>query len=455
MHRHVVRLSAKALFRSQVVAEVRARMLCGRTRSQAVQEVVLLPHVDQLGRSRVLFARTVHRWVQAFDRSGLAALEDAPRDRVADSTVLSSALLAFLRKEKTNDRRASVPELIRRARAAQILDPATIVDRASVWRACHRMGLPMTRVRALADTDMRRFAYPNRMLMVLADAKHFRAGVHRLRRLALVLLDDASRFVLEVLVGTDGESSELFLRTLHDAIRGYGLMVSLFLDNGPGFISDDTRSAVAQLGINLIHGTSGYPEGHGKIEKFNQTFLVRRLRDMDGNPDIDPDPAALRLRLRHFLFEEYNRTPHEGIGQQTPEQRFVSDVRPLEFPQDLAWLASRFVIAEKRSVSKDNVVAYEGSAYEVPRGHSGTQIEVYRHLLEDNALSIVHEGQQVRLHKVDLVANAYARRTRPSSPQCEPEPTTPPTTAAERAFQARFPPLVGEDGGYPEGDDEP
>jgi transposase InsO family protein len=379
------------------------------------------------------------------------ALEDQDRPRSPDSTVLSPRFLAFLRREKDNDRVASIPEIIRRAREAHVLEAQDKVDRSSVWRACRRMHLPVTRVKRLAETDMRRFAYPNRMLMVLADGKHFRAGVQRLRRVALVFLDDASRYGLDLWVGTS-EDAELFLRALHDTIRGHGLMVSLFLDNGAGFIADDTRAIVAQLGINLIHGTAGYPEGHGKIERFNQTFLARCLRSLDANPVVDPDPAALRLRLRHFLHQEYNQTPHESLGGQTPQQRFLDDPRPLEFPQDLAWLASRFVITETRKVSKDNVIPFESRDYEVPRGHGGTRIEVFRHLLEGNALSILHEGREVRLHQVDLVRNAYARRARGSD-----APTTPsslPLTAAQRSFDAHFPPLVDEDGGCPEGDED-
>jgi hypothetical protein len=51
---------------------------------------------------------------------------------------------------------------------------------------------------------------------------------------------------------------------------------------------------------------------------------------------------------------------------------------------------------------------------------------------------------------VDLEANAYARRARPD-PQ-PPEPATASTTAAHRAFQADFNPIVGPDGSYPKGD---
>lgn len=447
MHRRPVRLSPKTLFRYQVVAELRARVGSGKALATAVHEVVHLQHVDHLGRSRVLFPRTLYRWLQAFTKHGLPGLEDSPRARVKDSSVLSQNFLAFLRREKANDHRASVPELVRRAREAHILDPADEVDRSSVWRACRRMNLPLTRVRKLADTDMRRFAYPNRMLMALADGKHFRAGVGRLQRVALIFLDDASRYALEGWIGTS-ESAELFLHALHDTICGFGRMVSLFLDNGSGFIADDTRATAAALDINLIYGTAGYPEGHGKIERFNRTLLARLLRGLDGNPDVDPEPAALRLRLRHFL-QAYNKTPHESLDLRTPEECFLSDPRPLEFPRDQAWLASRFVITEKRSVSKDNVMSFGGVAYEVPRGHAGTSIPVFRHLLEKNALSVLHQGRELRLHPVDLVKNAYARRARPARPAAQ--EYSPPTTAAERAFQADHRPLVSEDGGYPKG----
>ena len=126
------------------------------------------------------------------------------------------------------------------------------IDRTSVWRACRRLGLPLTRRRKLSQTDMRRFAYLYRMLMVLADGKHFRAGVRRLRRVALFLLDDATRFGLEVVVGTN-EDTVLFLSGLHAAITRYGLMSALFLDNG-GVITDNSqlslvyRQLVGQFG---------------------------------------------------------------------------------------------------------------------------------------------------------------------------------------------------------------
>jgi len=261
MHRGP-RPSPKALFRNHVVSEVRARVLAGRTLAQAVREVLLLPHVDHLGRPRTLFVRTVYRWMRDHAQGGYAALEDESRHKTADSTVLSDKFLNFLRREKSRDVEASLPEIIRRAQALGLIKPDDHVCRTSVWRAGRRLGIALTRRRRLADTDMRRYAYPNRMLMVLADGKHFRAGTARLKRVALVFLDDASRYGLDVVVGTS-ENTSLFLGGLYEVIRRFGLMLALFLDRGAGFKSDDTHATCARLGIAFIHGTAAYPEGHG------------------------------------------------------------------------------------------------------------------------------------------------------------------------------------------------
>src|SRR5262249_51366405 len=260
-----------------------------------------------------------------------------------------------------------------------------------VWRACARLGLPLRRVPAKQEADRRRFAYPHRMMMVLADGKHFRAGVRRKRRVAVFFLDDATRFGLGVVVGTD-ETAELFLRGLHVVLRRFGFMDVLFLDRGPGFRADDTAAACHRLDIHLVLGTAAYPEGHGKIEKFNQTAQAQVLRGLVGAADVDDDCGALELRLSHFLDHSYNRQSHEALGGQTPLARFDAATRALRSPADDAELSNRFLVTETRKVSNDNVVSYEGVDYEVPRGHAGTDIPVWRHLIS-GALSVVHDGQ--------------------------------------------------------------
>ncbi len=235
--------------------------------------------------------------------------------------MLPEPLLDFLATEKAEDRYASVPELIRRARELGVIGPHERADRTSVWRACVRLGLPLRRVPAKHEADKRRFAYPHRMMMVLADGKHFRAGARRRKRVAVFFLDDASRFGLGVVVGT-AESAELFLRGLHGVLRRFGFMDIVFLDRGAGFKADDTAAACHRLDIHLVLGTAAYPEGHGKIEKFNQTAQAQILRGLPGAADVDDDCGALELRLAHFLDHRYNQQPHEAHGGQTPLARF-------------------------------------------------------------------------------------------------------------------------------------
>jgi transposase InsO family protein len=437
-------LSAEALFRHSVISEVLGRVLGGELRDTVIGEVASRSYRVE-GTQRGTSPRTVYRWLRAFATGGAAGLEPAARDKTATSEVLSERFVAFLRVEKGDDARASIPELILRARVDGVLTADEPIDRVSVWRACQRMGLPLGQRSTKKDRDSRRFAYPHRMMMMLCDGKYFRAGAGRVRRLALFFIDDATRYVMAVVVGTDGESTELFLRGLYELVRRFGKVDVLFLDNGPGFISDDTHTVVVALGMHLVLGTAGYPEGHGKIEKFNLTAWTGVLRGLCC-AEIDPDPRALELRLRHFLFEQYNCRPHEALDGASPQERWDADTRKLRLPESDAELREKFVITETRKVSLDHVVPVDGIDYEVPRGHGGTRIAVRRHVLE-GTLSIVHQGRLVRLHPVDLAANAAARRGKPSADHDE-EQAPAPRTAAMRAFDRDYGPVVSRDGGF-------
>lgn len=186
-----------------------------------------------------------------------------------------------------------------------------------MWRACVRLGLPLRRAPAKQEADRRRFAYPHRMMMVLADGKHFRAGVRRRRRVALFFLDDATRFGLGVVVGTD-ETAALFLRGLHAVLRRFGFMDVLFLDRGPGFRADDTGRGLPPPRHAPRAGTAAYPEGHGKIERFHQTAQAQLLRGLVGAADIDDDCGALELRLTHKP-ARLLRSARRGSGHVSPK----------------------------------------------------------------------------------------------------------------------------------------
>ena len=238
----------------------------------------------------------------------------------------------------------------------------------------------------------------------------------------------------------------LFLTGVYECIRSFGLALTWYLDNGSGFISHDSHAVFAKgLGIPLINGTARYPQGRGKIERFNRTLQADVLRGFDGALGVDPDCRALALRLAHHIEHGYNRRPHASLGDVSPQSRWDADPRALSFPDSDADLRRKFVVRETRDVSNDNVIQHGGALWEVPRGHARTTVVVHRQVL-DGALSILHDGRLVRLHPVDLAANAHARRAQPT-PNVE-EPSVPPTTAAMLAFERDMGPIVGADGGF-------
>ena len=448
-------VSATALLRYSVVAEVEALVLRGWPAGAAVRHVAGAQHGDLDGRPMRISVRTLQRWCAAWASGNLAALEPQQRTRTTTSQALSAELVAFLLTEKQRDPRASAPELVRRARELGIIPVDLKIDRTTVWRACRRMGLPTRQRPHKREGDMRRWRYAERMQCVLADGKHFRAGAARLRRVALFFLDDATRYGLEVLVGT-AESSELFLRALYQMVMRHGLADLLFLDKGPGFISKDTLAVVqGGLGALLIHGATRYPEGHGAIERFNRTAYDQVLRSLDGAADVDPACEALTLRLRHFL-ERYNDTPHETLGTDTtPRQRWEQG-RDLRFPTDDADLYRRFVVRAMHKVSNDHVIKADGRLWEAPRRSAASWVEVARHVL-DGRLWVLHEGRMIELAEVDPHANATEPRGSGSAPQ----PTAgedgeePPATAAGIAYANDLRPLVDPEGGYSDPHDGP
>ena len=135
-------VSASALLRYSVVAEVEALVLGGWPAAAAVRHVAGASHVDLDGRPVRISVRTLQRWRAAWASGKLAALEPRQRTRTTTSQALSVELVAFLRTEKRCDPRASAPELVRRARERGIVPADLKIDRTSVWRACRRLGLP-------------------------------------------------------------------------------------------------------------------------------------------------------------------------------------------------------------------------------------------------------------------------------------------------------------------------
>jgi hypothetical protein len=77
-------------------------------------------------------------------------------------------------------------------------------------------------------------------------------------------------------------------------------------------------------------------------------------------------------------------------------------------------------------------------------GHAGESILLSTHALDDE-IRCLHEGRMIRIHHVDLAANARARRAHDPG---DPAQQILAPSAADQAFEKDFGPIVDGDGGY-------
>ena len=434
----------EALFRYQVISMVLTRVMTGKVLSKSVKRVAGMKHLRPNGEERKVGKRSIYRWLNEYKQHGFEGLLPKQRKQTEDSAVLDRSLLKFFAGQKEEDPQVSIPELIKRGRLHGHIQPEEIVHRVTVWRALNRMGIDTSHRKSSKTRDSRRFAFPHRMDMLLCDGKHFRAGINRLKRVAFFYLDDSTRNVLNVVVGPS-ETTNLFLRGLYETIRKYGFMSSLFVDNGSGFASHDAIDVLRKLDILFIHGAKGYPQGRGKIERFNRTAFEQAIRFFNGNPEIDADCQSLEQRLRHYIAEQYANTIHEKLDGQTPLHRFQNDVRSLRFAENDERLRQAFVLHTTRRVSSDNVVKYKSTDYEVPTGYAGTRIMLHRNVL-DGSVGMIHQGRLIRIVPVDLHANA--RDKRGTGKPDEETASLPPKSSSQIAFERDYKPVVDPDGGF-------
>ena len=433
----------KALFRYSVVSQVFVLRARGIGSSKAILEISKKRHLDPNGKLKTVSKRSLYYWVKDYKHGEFDGLFNNKKAEIEGSKSLEKKFEDFLIIQKTDDPEVSIPEIIKRAAKKKLIERKSI-SRTTVWRYCIRKNLPTTRVSLVRHKDMRRFSYKHRMQMVLCDGKHFKVGVKRKKRVAMIFLDDATRYALHGIVGTS-ESKLLFLRGLYQTIMRHGKMTILFVDNGSGFIAKDTLEICARLGITLIHGEAGYPEGHGKIERFNQTFKKQFLRYLDRSIEEDGNLGSLNLRVRTYLKEDYGKDRHETI-KDTPDNRFKSDSRPLEFPASAETLKNYFILREKRKVSKDNIVKADGGYYEMPLGYASTTQEIRRQVI-DQKYYFLHHGKLIELHSVDTEKNARTRRIKSSKPT-EMTNALKGVSSAEMTYREKFAPVINSDGGF-------
>jgi transposase InsO family protein len=228
------------------------------------------------------------------------------------------------------------------------------------------------------------------------------------------VLDDHTRFLLAAFAceALDGKAAWACFVA---AGAAYGLPRQLLSDNGSyftgrllGFVADFERK-LGEVGVELICAAPAHPQTLGKLERFHRT-LKEWLQD-EGPP---ADVEHLQLLLDRFRQHYNEERPHQGIGDQTPAERWRgadAASAPGKPPTPLAELAlteqrkpqpAYPPAAVTRKVWTNGVTNYDGVGIILGRRFAGATVRI----VEIGELIHVYHGEEL----VRVLAPDRARR---------------------------------------------
>jgi transposase InsO family protein len=381
-------------------------------------------------RTRVA-AETLRDWLKAYRKGGFDALLPKQRSDAGQSRSLLPEVADLLLSIKDDNRELSVQLAIRQALATGKIPPDLPLPPSTVHRLFSRHGLMEKKPGEPAANDHRRFSFVKAGELWMSDVMHGPAvtvqGKVKRKTYLIALLDDATR-VLPYAAFALSENTQAYLPVLQQGIVRRGLCKRLFVDNGSAFRSHHLALVCAKLGITLIHARPYRPQSKGKMERWFRTVRMQLL-PLLGVQDLS-SLEALNRRLWAYVEGEYHHAPHRGLDGETPLERWARCADEVTYPDPQVDLDDLFLAEEKRKVQKDRTVSLRGVVYEVDATLVGCTVTLRYHPSQPNrTVQVWHAGHKIQDAKVvDLYANCFVKRDRPSSLLSTSEPPKPPPT---------------------------
>ncbi len=406
-----------ALFRYGLVSQVLPLTAQSEARRERLLAITMQDHVIP-GTHRLRVAPgTLREWLRLYQAGGFDALLPRARDDSGQSRRIEPALAERLIAMKEANPALSIRLVIEELRREGTLAPDAPLPVSTVHRLFHRSGLMRKDGGAPGPTDRRRFAFARAWQLWTSDVLHGPAVIRerrtRRKTYLIAFLDDATRVVTHAQFAF-AENTVAFMPLFKLAIIRRGLPDRLYVDNGANYRSHHLALVCAKLGIALIHARPHQPQGKGKIERFFRTVraqLLVRLTD-DDTASLD----ALNRRLAAWVEGEYHHSPHAGLEGATPLDRWAQVGDAVRFPAPDLDLEDLFLFETVRKVANDRTVSLNGVVFEVDAALIGERVTLRFDPAAPLApVQVVHAGRLIeRARRVDLYANCFVRRHRPS-----------------------------------------
>lgn len=298
--------------------------------------------------------------------------------------------------------------------------PPGVIKASTLQRYLYNAGLgvkQMKRYTEKRETTSRRFCRAHRNELWQGDIKYgpdIRLSDGRLVKTYLSsLIDDHSRYIVQSEF-YDNQRQEVVEDTFHKAILKHGKCDSCYLDNGTQYTSNQLHTALAKLGIRVLHAKIRACESKGKIEKFHQKvdqfiaeIKVAHVHSLE----------ELNRRWKIFLEQDYQKEAHDGIreyyksygvtipsGGISPLQEWNRDTRGLVF-LDTAVVSEAFLHHETRRLDNAGCFSFGDVRYEVSVTLANAEVEIAYDPMNTEVIKVLYQDMEpIMAHRVKIGA---------------------------------------------------
>lgn len=352
--------------------------------------------------------KTVEKWISDYRRGGIDALMPKERADKGSTRALSDEAISEIFRLKEKYPRMNATQIY-----ACLLERSFIPGNVSVC-AVQRF-IKKNDLKSARDPNMRdRKAFEEDAFgkMWQADTcylPHITEDGKKKRVYLIMIIDDNSRFI----VGAGlfyNDNAYNFQKVLKQAIATYGIPSKLYVDNGCSYSNEQLSLICGSIGTVLLHTKIRDGASKAKIERSFRTLKERWLYTLD----IEEIHSLEQFNemLADYI-RTYNTTPHSGIGDARPFDRYLATSGQVRKPASSEWLDDHFQNRIVRKVRKDATISINKVYYDCPMQFIDMKVEV-RFLpdaMED--AYILYEGEHYPIRATNKNENCRTKRNNP------------------------------------------
>lgn len=374
---------------------------------------------EEIARKYEVSKRTIYRYEAKYREGTFEGLKPMNREKRRSQAlpdnydeIVGEAIL--LKREVP---RRSVRQIIKILETEGYAPPG-VIKASTLQRYLYNAGLgkkQMKRYTEKRETTSRRFCRPHRNELWQGDIKYgpdIRLSDGSLIKTYLSsLLDDHSRYIVQSEF-YDNQRQEVVEDTFHKAILKHGKCDACYLDNGTQYTTNQLHTALAKLGIRVLHAKVRACESKGKVEKFHQKVdqFIAEIRVAHVH-----SLEELNRKWKIFLEQDYQKESHEGIKEYyesygvkvpscgiTPLQEWNRDTRGLVF-LDTTVVSEAFLHHETRKLDNAGCFSFEGAKYEASTALANAEVEIAYDPMNTETIKVIYRDMEpVMAHRVKI-----------------------------------------------------